>query len=489
NGEVVPYFYDFGGLVTRVHGTDDQLEVDYASNILYDKFGQRLSMTNGNGVVTTYAYRQDNRRLLNVQATLPVGYTFNNFNFAYDKVGNLLTLQNTAKPPPTNSIGGRWQTCYGYDDLSRLISSNGSFGSTVTSCTDATAGSTYTFSQSYDSIHNITHKTQTATQSSAVNPQTTYDFAYSYPAPQSPHPHGPTAIGTFTITNDADGNQINTQVIGTSDQSQYLYDEENRLSCANKGPQAPSPSCNAQGNTQFIYDNAGVRKVKDKSSPTIYPNQYYTDFGGGSGSQFKHIFIGSERILSKKSRIAPDRQHWYYHPDHLRSTAMVANQNSQMVDAVHYFPFGEVWFEEVPSALSAGDYFFTAKEFDPETGFYDFGARYLDPRFSKWMTADPALASYLPGAGETGVSLPAMGGAFQPANLALYGYSHNNPATLRDPNGLEPESADKPGFFRSILNWLATPLRDSHGDILTIPEVTPESCFLCAVDPSEAPPF
>src|SRR5262249_59539362 len=96
--------------VTRVHGTDDQLEVDYASNILYDKFGQRLSMTNGNGVVTTYAYRQDNRRLLNMQATLPVGYTFNNFNFAYDKVGNLLTLQNTAHPPHRNSIGGPRRT-------------------------------------------------------------------------------------------------------------------------------------------------------------------------------------------------------------------------------------------------------------------------------------------------------------------------------------------------------------------------------------------
>ena len=127
----------------------------------------------------------------------------------------------------------------------------------------------------------------------------------------------------------------------------------------------------------------------------------YTDFGGGSGNQFKHIFIGKERILTKKSRIAPDREHWYYHPDHLGSTAMVTNEQSQMVDALHYFPFGEVWFEERPSALPA-DYFFTAKEFDPETGFYNFGARYLDPRFSKWMTADQALGSYLPGAGGAG---------------------------------------------------------------------------------------
>jgi RHS repeat-associated protein len=173
-----------------------------------------------------------------------------------------------------------------------------------------------------------------------------------------------------------------------------------------------------------------VRKVKVAASPTIYPNQYYTDFGGGAGNQFKHIFIGSERILTKKARVAPDRQHWYYHPDHLGSTSMVTNENSQLVDALHYFPFGEVWLEERPASLPA-DYFFTAKEFDSETGFYDFGARYLDPRFSKWMSADPTLGDYLSNrAGR-------MGGIYLPQNTGVYSYSWNNPATLKDPSGAD----------------------------------------------------
>ena len=181
------------------------------------------------------------------------------------------------------------------------------------------------------------------------------------------------AIGGFTITNDANDNQVRTLGTGTSDQSQYLYDEENRLSCANKGPQTPSPSCNAQGSTEFIYDHAGVRKLKAAASPTIYPNQYFTDFGGGAGNQFKHIFIGSERILTKKARVAPDRQHWYYHPDHLGSTSMVTDEKGNLIDHIHYFPFGEVWLEERPASLPE-EFFFTAKEMDPETGFYDFGA-------------------------------------------------------------------------------------------------------------------
>src|SRR5262249_18213639 len=128
----------------------------------------------------------------------------------------------------------------------------------------------------------------------------------------------------------------------------------------------------------------------------------------------------------------------------------VTNENSQMVDAIHYFPFGEVWLEEVPASLPV-DYFFTAKELDQETGFYDFGARYLDPRFSKWMTADPALKDYLPDARQTvgyadpsfannwqrHLNLPSRGGVFAPVNIAVYGYGQYNPATLIDLIGRE----------------------------------------------------
>jgi RHS repeat-associated protein len=127
---------------------------------------------------------------------------------------------------------------------------------------------------------------------------------------------------------------------------------------------------------------------------------------------------------------------------------MVTNELSQLADALHYFPFGEVWLEERPSSLPA-DYFFTAKEFDSETGFYNFGARYLDPRFSKWMTADPALGKYLPGVGKAVAyqfptlanswrghpDLPGLGGAFQSQNMAVYTYGHSNPATLIDRDG------------------------------------------------------
>jgi hypothetical protein len=39
---------------------------------------------------------------------------------------------------------------------------------------------------------------------------------------------------------------------------------------------------------------------------------------------------------------------------------------------------------------------FTGKELDEETGLYYYGARYLDPRVSRWLSADPAMGDYIP---------------------------------------------------------------------------------------------
>ena len=435
DGEILTYAYDSGGLLRSASGNDSAINEVYAGRIDYDKFGQRLLLDTGNGTRTAYTYDPRTQRLTSVQAALGIGYRFHDLAFVYDAVGNLTSLENRALPPGTfpgpglgNAIGGPWLKTYAYDDLYRLTSSTGRH------TTAPDAANTYTFSQTYDTIHNITRKNQRNEFKSAVQPQNTYDYAYVYPTAGTARPHGATAIGSFDVTHDTNGNHIRTQERGTSNTWQYLFDEENRLACFNKGQQAPSPSCDAQGMTEFVYDHAGVRKRKDASTPTLYPNQYFTDFGGGAGNQFKHVFIGETRLLSKKARPAPDRQHWYFHPDHLGSTSMVTNENGQLSEHIHYFPYGEVWLDENPNSAPV-PYLFTAKELDPETGFYDFGARYLDPRFSKWMSTDPALANYMPGAGRGDNGLPGMGGTFNPQNMALYGHAHNSPATIRDPDG------------------------------------------------------
>jgi RHS repeat-associated protein len=86
----------------------------------------------------------------------------------------------------------------------------------------------------------------------------------------------------------------------------------------------------------------------------------------------------------------------------------------------------------------------TGKELDAETGFYYYGARYLDPKTSRWISADPALGDYIPSAPvddeakKRNGSLPGQGGVFNHVNLHVYHYAGNNPVKYVDPDGETP---------------------------------------------------
>jgi len=83
--------------------------------------------------------------------------------------------------------------------------------------------------------------------------------------------------------------------------------------------------------------------------------------------------------------------------------------------------------------------FSTTKKLDAEAVYY-FGARYLDPRTSRWLGVDPAMGEYVPSAGQENKDLP-NGGVYNYTNLHTFHYSNNNPVKYKDPDGETPRYA------------------------------------------------
>jgi RHS repeat-associated protein len=116
----------------------------------------------------------------------------------------------------------------------------------------------------------------------------------------------------------------------------------------------------------------------------------------------------------------------------------------------------ELWVEHGPEGLEAVPYRFTGKELDEEAGLYYYGARYFNPRTSRWISADPAIDKYLPEvpkdneARRRNRNLPGEGGIFNPVNLAVYHYAMNNPLSYRDPTGVAGQKETVPSDFRPL---------------------------------------
>jgi RHS repeat-associated protein len=228
--------------------------------------------------------------------------------------------------------------------------------------------------------------------------------------------------------------------------------------------------------TEYLYGGDGQRAVKRSSvSETLYFNKFFTQryddaYQGAGGRMSKHIFLGNDRIVTKQVALgtgetydnadtAVEKQYtYYYHADHLGSTSVVTDHNGEVYERLEYTPYGETWLDETNGdTYFDTPYRFSAKEKDEETGLYYYGARYLDPKYSRWISADPALGEYLPQAPvndeakKHNQSLPGQGGVFNIINLNLYHYAGNNPITYTDPDGKKQNLVQK--LFTKVISF------------------------------------
>jgi RHS repeat-associated protein len=235
---------------------------------------------------------------------------------------------------------------------------------------------------------------------------------------------------------------------GTDDgiyQRNYRWNERNQLTESRDGAYS----------VHYRYGADGERAVKYNATTgeeTLYFNRMWQMRNGeAEWVQSKHIYVGETRIGTKynsegNENTGAERERlYYYHGDHLGSAQVVTNHAGQLYERLEYTPYGETWIEWKNPGLrleeAAMPYRFTGKELDAETGLYYYGARYLDPKTSRWLSADPAMGDYLPGAPVDDAArrrngaLPGQGGVFNLVNLHVYHYAGNNPIKYIDPDG------------------------------------------------------
>jgi RHS repeat-associated protein len=199
----------------------------------------------------------------------------------------------------------------------------------------------------------------------------------------------------------------------------------------------------------YAYDADNQRTVKyhiQAGEETLYFDQFWQGVNEDSDfRQSKHIYLGETRIatrLNLESRNgSTDSSYelvntYYYHPDHLGSAQFVTDRDGGQYEHMEYTPYGELWEEQVSDSYDMIPFRFTAKEYDEETNLYYYGARYLDPKTSRWMSGDPAGAELLnPMEKDNEGKLVLKQNYFMVESFNWYSYVSNNPVKYIDPTG------------------------------------------------------
>jgi len=201
--------------------------------------------------------------------------------------------------------------------------------------------------------------------------------------------------------NDANGNTLSDPT-GKS----YSWDFENRLT------QAVVPGT---GTVAFKYDPFG-RRIQ-KSGPLGTTNYLY------SGENSVEEVDNNGNVLARYTQSPGIDQPLaelrtgtigYYQQDGINSITALSNASGSLANTYTYDSFGRL---TTSTGTLTNPFQYTGREFDLETGIYEYRARYYDPTVGRFASEDPI--------------------GFK-SGIDFYTYVRNDPTDLLDPLGLSP---------------------------------------------------
>ncbi|UWM65337.1 RHS repeat protein [Enterobacter sp. CP102] len=431
----------FSGSYLTVKGGREQVIV---KSMVYAATGQKLLEVHGNGVITTYTYEPETRRLTGIKTERPAGHAagarvLQDLRYEYDPVGNVLSVHNDAeetrfwrnqKVVPEN--------LYTYDSLYQLVSATGremaGIGQQRSSLpvpiipfpVDGSAFTNYTRTYRYDNAGNLTQMSHSAP---ASNNCYTTDMTISNTSNRgvlSSLTESPSEVDAFFTAGGQQLELLQGQKLSWTSRNQLLK----------VTPVVRENDASDQEN--YRYDGGSQRILKVSSQKThngtriqrvVYlPGiELRTTLNENTEQERLLVMAAGEhgraqvRVLcwekGKPEEIDNNQLRWSY--DNLvGSSALELDDSGNIISMEEYYPYGgtAIWTARSQTEADYKVIRYSGKEQDA-TGLYYYGYRYYQSWAGRWLSADPAGTA---------------------DGLNLFRMCRNNPLTWCDPDGQDP---------------------------------------------------
>jgi RHS repeat-associated protein len=340
-------------------------------------------LTYPNGVQTTYAYDALNR-LTALKTQTGVGGIVQSYVYTLGAAGNRARIEE---------YDGTIRS-YSYDPLYRLTDE------TIT----RSGASVYSDVFGYDPVGNRLQQVHTDAAGTVTTTNATYDTRDRQ-----------LTRGAQTWTWDVNGN-LNAKV----DEAAYVWSFDDRLQ---------SVTLNDGTVITHTYDADGARVRIETGRPagTTATIDYLVDVSGAlsqiigetvAGALKDYYVVGDGGVLAV---LRPDSQEnlvaRYYHPDAIGSTRALTDEAGGKADSYEYSAYGGLLDHE---GSDSNAFLFAGESWNQASNLYFLRARWMDPRFGRFVSTDPFEGSIL-----------------QPTTLHRYSYAANNPVNNTDPTGEE----------------------------------------------------
>ena len=431
-------------LAGQLHSTDlilnDSMHaLTLVSAIRYNAFNQVEQETAGNGVVSLYAYDQQDGRLTGLSAISADGTLLQQLDYSYDPVGNILLVNDTSQPDRycDNQLIEPISH-YRYDTLYQLIEATGREVRNGASHGPALPGlqplptldpcqvSNYRQNYSYDAAGNLLQMRHEGAHNFTRNMHVAPDSNRSLPDDDG--------NVDFATSFDANGNLLQLvrgQVMG--------WNARNQLALVTLLQRKDA----ASDEERYVYDGQGQRCRKistaQASGRTLINEVRYLsglEIRTTADGEILHVITAqagrnSVRVLhweAGKPGAVENDQVRYSLGDHLGSSTLELDQQGGLISQESYYPFGGTAWWAARSAVEAKykTVRYSGKERDA-SGLYYYGFRYYAPWLQRWINPDPA--------GDVD-------------GLNLFCFSRNTPTLLVDRTGFSPFN------FNEVLNEL-----------------------------------